>query len=106
MEIQISNLYDEQAEQALLGAILQKNEILKILTIDFDQFYFPKHQTIFKALRSMNDDGIEVDTVTLCSKLTELKQLERVGGAYFLTGLLDQCPAPSMAPTYARQIIN
>jgi len=106
LEFQITNQYNEQNEQALLGAVLQKNSLLDTITIKPEQFYFPKHKAIYKTMKNMYQNGIAIDTVTLCAELEEDKKLTKVGGGYLVTDLYDACPAPSSAPTYARQIVE
>lgn len=99
-------LHSEAAEMALLGAILQSpNELNRINgIITAADFYYKHNSIIFQELLELNAAGSEIDTIILSESLKSKNLISQVGGAYYLTGLADECPAPSRADYYAKTI--
>ncbi|MBI3988009.1 MAG: replicative DNA helicase [candidate division NC10 bacterium] len=93
-----------EAEVAVLGAILQDREaLLKALEIlKPEHFYREAHRKIYAASIGLFDRGEPVDLVTLSNELTRRKELEEVGGASFLTQLLDVVPTAANVSYHAR----
>ena len=67
-----------------------------------DSFYKKAHSTIFIAMSELFDNSESIDSITLTEKLKEKKQLEAVGGAYFITGLSSSAPTASNVEYYAK----
>ncbi len=57
--------YNELAEQAIIKAIISDNKTSLISEILPEDFYFPDHQKIMKAVCSLNDDHKAIDLVTV-----------------------------------------
>ncbi|MEM4368328.1 MAG: replicative DNA helicase, partial [Candidatus Anstonellales archaeon] len=83
--------YSQEAEIAVLGAMLiDKDVIPKVLeTLDKTDFYSEIHGIIFEAIRDMHLNNIDVDFITLTDYLKKKKLLEKIGGAGFITSLVD-----------------
>lgn len=81
------------AEQTLLGCILLEPDTVYTVLTEPREFYFEKHRWIFEAMR----DCKTPDFLTVLSKLTEQKRLEQVGGAGYLTSLLNSVTTASGA---------
>lgn len=83
--------YSQEAEIAVLGAMLiDKDVIPKVLeTLDRSDFYSEIHGIIFEAIRDMHLNNIDVDFITLTDYLKKKKLLEKIGGAGFITSLVD-----------------
>lgn len=83
--------YSQEAEIAVLGAMLiDKDVIPKVLeALDKTDFYSEVHAIIFEAIRDMHLNNIDVDFVTLTEYLRKKKLLEKIGGAGFITSLVD-----------------
>jgi replicative DNA helicase len=83
---------DIEAERALLatccaaGAELAAAEIVFSLT--GDDFVHPAHRAVFKALKSLVDGQVEVNSLTLKDALDQSGELSRVGGYPGLVELL------------------
>jgi hypothetical protein len=73
---------DPESEQATLGAILVKPEVLdrvaEILTPA--DFHWQAHSLVFQAMLDLARRGDAVDLVTVTNLLRERRQLDRVGG--------------------------
>lgn len=78
------------AEKKVLGYMMMypKNvaEVRSIL--DGEEFYKEEHRIIAKAIFEISNYGLP-DIVLVAQKLRELEELEKVGGAYYLTKLED-----------------
>lgn len=78
-------------EMAVVGAcILNQNDFLEVS--DFlrpEMFYKESHQLIYKAICDMSVDGDPIDLMTVTHRLMKTGDLQKVGGAYYITSLTD-----------------
>lgn len=77
---------DQQAEQAVLGAIIENNhifaDILTLLTPSC--FYHRCHQHIYEAMIELAENNLPIDEVIIGDRLKLLGKLEETGGYAFL----------------------
>lgn len=94
------------AEKALLGAIILKPDVMHDISVTVypESFYADKHSVIFKAISQIFSGGDPIDTVSVVSKLKAMEQLDRVGGAAYITELIETVPAAGNAMYYAEQV--
>lgn len=94
------------AEKALLGAIILKPDVLHDVSVTVypESFYADKHRVIYDAIQKIFSNGDPVDTVSIITKLKEMNQLDRVGGAAYITELIETVPAAGNAMYYAGQV--
>lgn len=99
-------LYSTETEMALLGAILQKQSELDRVngTINVEDFYHNQNKKIFETMLELNASGDTIDCITVSDSLMSRGLLESIGGNFYITGLLEKCPAPSQAQSYANII--
>ena len=107
-EIILNIKRDENLEQSLLGAILLDNaQIDKIIDkVQLSDFSNPDNRIIFQSTIDVWKSQGNVDVTSLAAHLKEQGKLEDVGGGYAITGLLDECPAPSNAPIYSEKLVE
>lgn len=93
-----------EAEVSVLGAMmLDKQAVVKIMeVISPDDFYRDIHKEIYNAMLFLYDRGEPVDLVTLANELRKGGNLERIGGATYLTSLLDSVPTAANVIHYAK----
>ncbi|MBU6370514.1 MAG: replicative DNA helicase [Patescibacteria group bacterium] len=94
---------NSDAEIALLGSIMLRPEVLPEI-MDMlvpESFYTGKHKIIFMAMQELYRRQEPIDLLTLSSKLKESGDLDRIGGASFLTEILGSVPSSSNAEHYA-----
>ena len=79
-------LYDKEAEQIVLGSLLQNNELFQDVSeiITEHDFYIENHRIIFQLLLLQLETGSVVDLPLLVSTLKENNQLEKIGGRHYL----------------------
>lgn len=101
--------HNPDAERALLGALLIDPERAPHLRdhIDPDDFYEPRHETIWHAIHQAADThGIPADPVLVADHLTTTGDLTRIGGAPYLHELITSCHNPAAAEYHATIIRN
>lgn len=93
-----------EAERAVLGAILIDPGALDRLTtlLTAESFYKEAHTQIFTAMLALEDAGEPVDAVTLTNILTKQGILDKIGGAYYITGLTAEIPSAANAEHYGQ----
>ena len=92
-----------EAEQALLGAVLFKNNALHLVVdmIRPTDFYLPAHQLIFTAFLDLYHKNHPVDLVTVMEVLRARGDLEKAGGAGYLADLSSAMLSAANAENYA-----
>ena len=95
-----------EAERAVLGGILVQKENLNVVlsTISPDDLYKDAHRRILEAITALVDKGLPVDLLSLTEELQRAGILEDVGGAAYLSGLLDGVPRNLNVEYYAQII--
>ncbi|MFH1853510.1 MAG: replicative DNA helicase [Candidatus Neomarinimicrobiota bacterium] len=97
-----------EAEQAVLGSMLTSREaVSKVLQwLDEDHFYKGSHVHIFRCMQKLFDEGEPIDTVSVVERLKKDKQLEAVGGAYYITGLVESVPTVANVERYTKIVLE
>lgn len=96
---------DQDTEQAVLGAMLQNNDVFDDITAVLagpQDFHHPRHSELYRAMTALREHG-PVDPLTLTHHL-EPADLKRLGGADYLQTCMQAAPLISAGPTYARQL--
>ncbi|MBZ9578479.1 replicative DNA helicase [Patescibacteria group bacterium] len=93
-----------EAERSLLGCLmLDKDAILKVV-----DFFKPKdlykriHQEIYTVMIDLFERKEPIDFLSVSNRLKEKNLLEEIGGASFLTELINSVPTASHVSNYAR----
>lgn len=96
--------HDKTAEQAILGAIIIKNDVLYQVadTLVSSDFFSPAHQKIYQAALDLREKNEPVDEVTLGSFLKDRNLLEQTGGVNYLVDLAQSTPVVENVEYYAR----
>ncbi|MBI4411510.1 MAG: replicative DNA helicase [Deltaproteobacteria bacterium] len=93
-----------EAERAVLGSILIDhetiNKVLEILRPDV--FYREGHRKIFATMIALFEKGEPTDFVTVSNHLQAAGELDFIGGASYLSGLVDAIPSSANVMAYAR----
>ncbi|MCP1388681.1 replicative DNA helicase [Corynebacterium sp. TA-R-1] len=109
--------HDERAERSVLGAMMLNQDVVVDIVerLKEEDFYYPSHQMIFRAIVDLYSDASEIDVLILSGRLDRRNQLERVGGAVYLHTLISEVPTAANAMYYAdivaeksilRQLVN
>jgi replicative DNA helicase len=101
--------HNDDAERAVLGAMLKKNEIISRVAalLRPPDFYNYAHQVIFNGLVELNLTRKQpVDPVTLSDYLQSISAVDDIGGYRYLVTLWESGPVPSSALYYAEIVAN
>lgn len=105
-EVQHVPPHSKEAEQSLLGGLLQDQSaipaVLEILK--GDEFFIPSHRKIFRAIAELFSENHPVDLVTVAERLKTKGELEIIGGATYLVQLTERVVSAEHATAYARLI--
>ncbi|MGI6376150.1 MAG: replicative DNA helicase [Anaerolineae bacterium] len=95
-----------EAEQSVLGSLLIDPDA--IVTVGSflrpEDFYRETHGMIYAAIRALNERHIAADFVTVVDQLERSGELETVGGASYLSSLINAVPTSVHVEHYARII--
>jgi len=93
-----------EAEKSLLGALMiDPQAILKV--VDFlipRDFYKENHQKIYQAMVELFEKRDSIDVLSISNRLKEKNQLEDIGGAGYLTSLVNFVPTATHVLNYAK----
>src|SRR3990167_1195667 len=95
--------HDKEAEQGMLGAIIQNPAALSQVAgwILPEHFFSPGHRAIYGAMLALHEDQEPIDTITLGHSLKERDELAGAGGLTYIAELVDLTPAAANVRVYA-----
>ena len=93
-----------EAEKALICSLmLDKEGLFKVVDSIKDQdFYKNGHSKIYRAMMSLFDKNEPIDLLSVTQKLKEINELEKIGGASYLSEILNSVPTPTNILHYAK----
>ncbi len=96
--------WDEQAERAVLGAVLLDPSALDAASelLEPQDFYRGAHGEIFRAVLSLAQAHESIDALTVRAELERTGAIERAGGVAYLMSLVDGMPRSANVQAYAR----
>ncbi|MEN6525672.1 MAG: replicative DNA helicase [Candidatus Polarisedimenticolia bacterium] len=96
--------WDEEAERAILGAILLDPEAYYAATETLrpDDFHRSAHSAIFRAFIDLAERREAIDPVTLRAELLRIGKLELAGGDAYIGSLISGLPRAANVPDYAK----
>jgi replicative DNA helicase len=95
--------YNLEAEEAVLGALLIDPEaIFRVASfLKPDDFYIVKNGWIYDVILGLHEQRQPADFLTVCDELENRKQLEEVGGAVYISTLINAVPTAIHVEAYA-----
>lgn len=96
--------YSQEAEEAVLGAILVNGSAFKPVSaiLATERFFLHRHQYVFEAMRRVHERGDVVEYLTVTEELRAMGKLDEIGGTAYLTQLINATPTSLHAEMYAR----
>ena len=96
--------HSAEAERAVLGAIILDNVLFDQAAslLRMDDFHLPAHREIFSRMFSLSATSQSIDTLTLREALERNEKLAHIGGATYLSSLIEGVPRLSNLEQYAR----
>ena len=102
--------YSQEAEEAVLGAILIDPDSIHIVRETFKDcgdavaFYIIRNQYMFEAMCAVVDRGDALDYLTLQDQLRASNRLNDIGGPAYITHLINAVPTSVHVQVYARLV--
>jgi len=95
---------NKEAEQAVLGAMLQNEDACLSALEDLRDinFYFPAHRIIFSAVEELEASSTPADIITVTDKLISSGKIDQAGGADYITELTENIPSFSNIEYYSK----
>ncbi|MFH1453913.1 MAG: replicative DNA helicase [Armatimonadota bacterium] len=95
-----------EAEQSALGSILiEKDAVSKVVEIiKPSDFYKEAHQIIYNTIIHLYEKGEPIDLITMSEELKNRGQFDQIGGASYLTTLINTVPNAANVEHYANII--
>lgn len=98
--------HNKEAEQSILGGILIDKDALHKVSdvIKVEDFYFEQHRLIYQAIIDMTDRNEPIDLISLTDYFLKKGTLDKVGGAGYLSSLIDNIASSANITHYAKII--
>jgi replicative DNA helicase len=93
-----------EAEEAVLGAVLINPEALFDVAafLQPDDFFIVRNAWVFEAIMRLHSRNDPIDYVTIIEELRYQERLEEIGGAAYITYLINHTPPSIYAEAYGR----
>lgn len=100
--------HDLEAEKSVLGAILIDSSAINLVVeiLRSEHFYAEEHRIIFASMLTLFEKHQPVDIVTLTAQLKQSGNLKKIGGASYLSDLINSVPTSAYVEHYARIVKN
>jgi replicative DNA helicase len=94
--------HNVEAEEAVLGSLLIDPEALFRVSpfLKGEDFYIQNNAWVYEAILALHERREPIDFVTLCDELERRGQLEEVGGAAYITRLINAVPSAIHVEAY------
>jgi replicative DNA helicase len=93
-----------EAEEAVLGSILLNPDALFDVApfLQADDFFIVRNGWVWDAITRLQERNEQIDYVTVVEELRQQNHLEDIGGAAYITYLINHTPSSIYAETYGR----
>jgi len=95
--------FNQEAEEALVGAFFLEEELVKECSLRPEQLYSWKLKLIYTAIRSLDEKGKPIDIITVVEELG-LPNLKMVGGVSYITRLASSVPTTANFHFYEKLV--
>lgn len=92
------------AERSVLGSILMKSSNLSKMGLIPSDFALTKNSKIFSRMQELEQEGEEINNITLANALMNRGELESVDGISYIISLSDGLPEIPNPESYARPV--
>lgn len=95
--------FNQEAEEALVGAFFLEGELVKECTIRPEQLYSRKLRMIYSAIREVDEKGKPFDVISVGEEIG-FKNLEGLGGFSYMTQLAGSVPTTANFHFYEKMV--
>lgn len=96
----------KEIEQAVLGAIMLERSAIDMAAFILrpESFYTDANQGVYRAMLRLSQKSMPIDIFTVVEELKAGGEIDRVGGAYYVTSLTNSVVSAANLETHARII--
>lgn len=104
MTKEIEPNFNLDAEKSILGCLLIDGSIIKDVreVLTYTDFHDRVNQTVFRGMEWLDNQGTDIDLLTLHDALKTNKKIDEVGGSAYLTELTNYVPTVIHYMNYAK----
>ncbi|MDR2070239.1 MAG: replicative DNA helicase [Treponema sp.] len=98
--------HNEEAEKATLGAMLLDAEAVSVAMqyLKPGDFYINRNRRVFEAIRTLSDQGLKADIITIVEELKRTGELDGAGGPPYVASLTNVVPTTANIDYYAKVV--
>jgi replicative DNA helicase len=98
--------HNEEAERATLGAMLLDAEAVPVAMqyLKPGDFYINRNRRVFEAIRTLADQGLKADIITIVEELRRTGELDGAGGPVYVASLTNVVPTAANIEYYAKVV--
>jgi replicative DNA helicase len=98
--------HSREAEEAVIGAVLINPEAYYDVAqfLQPDDFFIHRNQWVWQAFIALHDRNEAIDFVTVTEELDQMGHLADIGGAAYITKLINNVPSSLHAEAYGRRV--
>jgi len=98
--------HSREAEEAVIGAVLINPEAYYDVAqfLQPDDFFIHRNQWVWEAFIGLHDRNEAIDFVTVTEELDQMGHLADIGGAAYITKLINNVPSSLHAEAYGRRV--
>jgi len=100
---------DQNLERSILGCLLQDGSLINkesVAMLKPSDFMYENERIVFNSMKELESAKEPIDSTTVINRLKENNKLEKVGGAYYITGLPLEMTSTAYLPMYAEKLIS
>ena len=96
--------HSREAEEAVIGSILINPEAYYDVAefLQGEDFYIHRHRWIWQSFSRLQQNRTPIDSLTVMEELDQQGQLAEIGGASYITSLINSVPSSLHAISYGR----
>ncbi|PLT33506.1 replicative DNA helicase [Bacillus sp. V5-8f] len=98
-------LYNQEAEEAVVGALFLEEDLIKECALTPDHFYFTRLKRILWAMKRLDEKGKPVDVISVVEQIGP-HNLEKIGGIGYLTDLAGSVPSTANFSFYQNTVLE
>ena len=100
--------HNDEAEQAVLGALLLDEDAIEVASqiIHAEDFYTGANRRIYQAVLDLSSKGSRADIITVSEHLKQKGELESSGGPAYIASLTNVVPTSANTDYYAKIILD
>jgi len=98
--------HSRESEEAVIGAAMIDPGVMyvEVAFLKPDDFYIHRNQWLWQALVRLHSENIPIDFLTVTEEIDKMGHLADIGGAAYVTKVLNNCPSSLNAEAYARRV--